>query len=117
MAGWKPGQSGNPQGKASAGSVREKKFLAALERAIAQDDKDRIRKGIEKVLDFYAEGEQWAVEFVAERLDGKPTQQLDMRVERPIRELSDDELADIATSGSAGTADAPSGEKETPQLH
>lgn len=39
---------------------------------------------------------------------GKPQQTVDMTVSRQIaRDLSDDELADIATGSSEGTAEAP----------
>jgi hypothetical protein len=111
--GWKPGVSGNPNG----GNIKMKKFLAALERAIAQDDSKRLRDAVEKVLDLAAAGEEWAVHFLADRLDGKPTQQLDMRVTRPTKELSDDELADIAAGSSAGTSAAPASEEAPTQLH
>lgn len=47
----------------------------ALRMAIAQDDRSRIRKAIEKLLDLAAEGEPWAIKELADRLDGKPVQQ------------------------------------------
>lgn len=68
---FEPGQSGNP-----AGTQREKKFLAALNRAIAQDDGKRLRDAAEKLLDLAAAGEQWAVKELADRTDGKPKQQI-----------------------------------------
>ena len=110
--GWKPGQSGNP-----AGTKREKKFLAALERAIAQDDGKQLREAADAVYKLASEGEEWAIHFIADRLDDKPTQQLDMRVERPSKELSDDELANIAAGSSAGAADAPPSTEKPTQLH
>ena len=110
--GWKPGQSGNP-----AGTKREKKFLAALERAIAQDDGKQLREAADAVYKLASEGEEWAIHFIADRLDGKPTQQLDMRVERPIRELTDDELAEIAAGSGTGTNTPAQSEKEPTQLH
>lgn len=66
---WQPGQSGNPEGRR-----REQKFRAVLDRAILQDDGKRLRDAAEKLLDLAAEGEQWAVKELADRLDGKPTQ-------------------------------------------
>ncbi len=68
---WKPGQSGNPNGAKS-----EKIFLAAVKRAIAQDDGVRLRQAAEALLDHAAAGEYWAINMLADRLDGKPTQQL-----------------------------------------
>jgi Family of unknown function (DUF5681) len=68
---WQPGQSGNP-----GGSKVEKQFLQALKRAIAADDAKRLRAAAEALLDHAAAGEYWAINMLADRLDGKPTQQL-----------------------------------------
>jgi hypothetical protein len=68
---WQPGQSGNP-----TGIVKEKTFRAALDRAIAQDNGKRLRQTMEKLLDMGARGESWAVNIIADRLDGKAAQQL-----------------------------------------
>ena len=70
---WEPGQSGNP-----SGGAKIKVFLAALERAIKQDDGERLRKAAEKVMDLAAQGEPWAVQFLADRTDGKPRQQVEL---------------------------------------
>jgi len=72
---WKPGESGNPNG-----ARKPKKFLAALERALEQDDADRLRSCVEKLLDLAASGEQWAVLFLAERLDGRADQNVSVAV-------------------------------------
>jgi hypothetical protein len=66
------GQSGNPEGRTSA--LPPRPFEAALKRALIQENSHRLRKMAEQVLDLAAEGEQWAVIFVADRLDGKPRQ-------------------------------------------
>jgi hypothetical protein len=66
-----PGQSGNPDG-----SRKHAIWQAALKRAIAQDDGKRLRASAEKLLDLAAEGEQWAVGMLADRLDGKVAQAL-----------------------------------------
>lgn len=66
---FEPGQSGNP-----AGSQKSRRFYAALDRAIAQDDSKRLRDAAEKLLDLAAAGESWAVKELADRLDGKPHQ-------------------------------------------
>lgn len=111
--GWKKGVSGNPNGA----HTKQKKFLATLERVIAQDNAVNLRKAAEKVYELAAAGEEWAVHFLADRLDGKPTQQFDMRVSQPTRELSDNELADIAAGSGAGAAVPQDSQKEPPQLH
>lgn len=85
---FQPGQSGNPNG-----TKREKKFLAALERAIAQDNSQRLRDAAEKVLDMAAAGEAWAVQFIADRLDGKPRQEVELDAVLHDGEVSDKPLS------------------------
>lgn len=51
-------------------------FEQALTRAIKQDDGERLRKAAEQVLDRAADGEAWAINMLADRLDGKPSQQI-----------------------------------------
>ena len=68
---WTQGQSGNPDG-----ARKPKKFMAALERAMALDDAKRLRQCAETVLDLAAAGEQWAVLLLRDTLDGKPAQQV-----------------------------------------
>lgn len=66
---FKPGQSGNPKGGA-----REKVFLKHLMMAITQDDAKRVRQAADQLLSQAAAGEQWAIQMLAERLDGKASQ-------------------------------------------
>lgn len=69
---WEKGESGNPQGRAL-----NKPFLDAVTRAIAQDDGKRLRAAAEKLLNAAEAGEPWALQMVADRLDGKPRQQIE----------------------------------------
>ena len=73
---FKKGQSGNP-----GGQPIEKPFLAALNRAIAQEDSKRLRKSAEKLLDAAAAGEPWAISMLADRTDGKPSQSIDQKTQ------------------------------------
>jgi hypothetical protein len=66
---FQPGKSGNPEGSKDRAA-----FLRVLNRAIAQDDGKRLRDAVEKLLDLASGGEQWAVQMLADRLDGKPAQ-------------------------------------------
>jgi len=70
---WKPGESGNPSGRKP-----ERPFLAALERAIAQGDAKMLRQAAEKLLLAASKGESWAIQQLADRLDGKARQQLEV---------------------------------------
>lgn len=72
---WEKGQSGNPEGA----RVKARRFAAVLDRALIQDElkaaeDQRLRKGIEKVLDKAAEGDLASLQMLADRLDGKPAQ-------------------------------------------
>lgn len=50
----------------------------ALKRAIAQDDGVRLRQAAETLLDRAAEGEGWAIKELADRLDGKAFQSVEI---------------------------------------
>lgn len=96
---WKPGQSGNPEGGAKEQIVR-----AQLMRACVQEDYARVRKLVEKTLDLAAEGEQWAVNFIADRLDGKPRQAVDVDVRRSASDMDDASLTGLIAAGSSSRA-------------
>ena len=66
---FEPGQSGNPSGKAP-----RKIWIAALNRAIAQDDGVKLRSAAEKLLELAAAGDVPALRELGDRLDGKPAQ-------------------------------------------
>lgn len=61
--------------KAAAKGRRVEKLI---ERALLQEDDKRLREGVEKLLDSVSKGERWALEFVTDRLDGKPRQAVDV---------------------------------------
>ena len=81
--------------------------MAALERALAQDDSKRLRNAVETLLDKASQGEPWAIGMLADRLDGKAAQGIDITAEvtsRKAADLSDDRLAEIASaSGQSQT--------------
>jgi hypothetical protein len=52
-----------------------KVFFDALRKAMAEDDHLRVRKAANKLLDLAAEGEHWAIKELADRLDGKSSQE------------------------------------------
>ena len=49
-----------------------------LRQAAAGDDYKRVRQGCEKMLNLYAKGDPFAVTWVRDTLDGRPTQRLDV---------------------------------------
>lgn len=74
---FQPGQSGNPKGRAS-----EKPFRVAIDMELkaAGEDHKKLRAIAKRLLDEAEKGEAWAVKEVADRLDGKPTQIMDVDV-------------------------------------
>ena len=79
---FEPGQSGNPSGKAP-----RKIWIAALNRAIAQDDGVRLRQAAEKLLDLAVGGDVPALRELGDRLDGKPAQSVTIAgdAEQPLK--------------------------------
>jgi hypothetical protein len=65
-------ERGGQIGNNNAG--KNKPFWRAIDKAIAQDNGERLRKAAERLLDLAAQGEQWAVKELGDRLDGKPAQ-------------------------------------------
>lgn len=76
--------AGAPEGNQNA---KGRLFSSALKRAIAQDDGKRLRAAAEKLLDLAEQGEPWAVKELADRLDGKSPQgiQLTGEDEGPVK--------------------------------
>ena len=63
---------GAPLGNRNAS--KSKPFWHAIDRAIAQEDGKRLRDAAEKLLNFAAAGEEWAIKELGDRLDGKCAQ-------------------------------------------
>lgn len=72
------GKRGAPVGNQNAVGGKQKLFDAALRRAIAQDSADRVRAAAESLLNQAANGEQWAIKELGDRLDGKVAQALNI---------------------------------------
>lgn len=60
---------GAPEGNNNAGKGSQ--LSALLRAALNANDRLKMRQGVEKVADAFAEGERWAVEFVFDRFEGK----------------------------------------------
>ena len=60
-----------------------------LRRIVVQDETDRLRKGLERVLTQAATGERWAVEFIRYTLDGKPRQSMAIGADDGLPEAID----------------------------
>ena len=96
--------------------VREA-ILRALEKG-GKSPEEALIPMAEKFVAQAEAGDVASFREIADRLDGKPSQQVEMTVARaPAPELTEDELKRIATGGSAGTAVPAQSEKIVPGLH
>jgi hypothetical protein len=90
---WTKGQSGNPAGK-----TNDKWFADALRRLVSVEDpatkRRRLFRTVEKLLECAENGESWAIQQVADRLDGKPAQESTVNVNNvSADQMNDNELA------------------------
>ena len=111
---WKKGQSGNPGGR----STNDKPLTDALRIAVNETDpvtkKRKLRVIAEKLVECAMGGEPWAVQQVADRLDGKPAQQstVDINDKRDATDWTTAELIAILDDAKVGrkrAAAAPRG--------
>lgn len=72
-------ESGAQPGNNNA--TKNKPWIKALNRAIAQGNPDRLRNIAEKLLTEAEAGESWAIKEVGDRLDGKAAQSIHATVE------------------------------------
>lgn len=99
----------------------DKEFREAVRKAVHETDEGgvkKLRKIAVSLVDAAAGGAPWAVAEVANRLDGRPAQDvhIDQRVTHDLSRISDAELAAILAeeAGSAGSVKAPD---DQGQLH
>lgn len=70
------GQAGAPLGNQNA--TKNRPFWDAVNRAIVQEDGKRLRAAADMLLSAAEAGEPWAIRELADRLDGKPHQSVDV---------------------------------------
>lgn len=94
-----PFEKGNDHGK------KGREFGNALRRALKQHKSgNALRLVADRLIDCAIEGEQWAVRELADRLDGKPQQAVDVTSKgESIAEMSLDDLRQQAAAALAGT--------------
>ena len=75
----KGGQLGNKN------ATKNKPWIGALNKAIAQGDAERLRNIAEKLLKAAEEGEPWAIKELADRLDGRSVQPINASIDATAR--------------------------------
>ncbi len=61
-------------------------LTSMLIKALEDNNKSKLRDGIDKVSSAFADGERWAIEFVFDRAEGKAAQAMTLKgdAENPI---------------------------------
>lgn len=96
--------------------VREA-IMRALEKG-GQPAEEALIPMAEKFIEQAKAGDVASFKEIADRLDGKPAQQVDMTVHRgDPKELSEDELKRIAAGGSARIALPTPSPEESKEVH
>lgn len=120
---FKKGQSGNPGGR-----PKEKQFTEALRLAVhrvCEHDKEG-RKNLtvlgEKLVQFAMEGEGWAFQMIADRLDGKLAQESTVTIDdkREATDWSREELVSFlndARESRQGTTEAVGRSGKSDRIH
>ena len=117
---WKPGQSGNPRGR-----LPEKLFADQLRIVLFEEDKVagkcKMRVIAEKLVEQAMAGEGWAIQQVADRIDGKPAQEQHVCYEKhAASDWTRDELLAIinrdAEAGGNGADPAEGSDGESDSL-
>lgn len=112
---------GAPEGNKNAAKAKE--FETALRRALLQYDKGDVKAGhalrqvADKLVEQALAGAPWAIQHIADRLDGKPTQMAEVKQDvnvnhtgtiehRSVSEIGE-RVADLLAGRAAGDS-APS---------
>jgi hypothetical protein len=93
------------------GSHKEKAFTDALRVAVnrtTEDGKKKLYLIADRLVSEALAGESWAIQQVADRLDGKPAQESTVTMRNvTAREVTDEELDDIIAARGSGGEETP----------
>jgi hypothetical protein len=110
-----------PKGNQNARKAKdwERALRSALE--FYQDDDvpkgQALARAAQKVVKAAVAGDWDAIEHIANRLDGKPTEYHETTHRTAASELSDDELESIATGRSEGAVEPQASETDASSVH
>jgi hypothetical protein len=85
---------------------REKPFTDVLRVALLSGGGRRLRIIAERLAEKAEQGDLQAIQQIADRLDGKPTQAIECG-DAPVEAMTDQQLMAIARSGSRELLDEP----------
>ena len=85
--GWKPGQSGNPNGrKPKIRTIPDILYKIGEEDGTSDGEFSKLDVVLRKVFEFALKGNSWAVQFIADRTEGKAVERIDQTIKQePIQ--------------------------------
>ncbi len=89
---WKPGQSGNPNGRPKTRTLSEELRARLKEQYPGRSDATYGRMVAHKLVDLAIDGEIAAIREVFDRTEGKPKHVVDVNVEERKREMVEDAI-------------------------
>jgi hypothetical protein len=94
---WKPGQSGNPQGRPPNEQTIANALREVGNRIDPKTGKRNVMRLAEVAYELGLGGNVAAINYISERVEGKAVSVIDMKVNRSgFRSMSDAELEEIA---------------------
>mgnify|MGYP005988153813 FL=1 len=92
---WKKGQSGNPNGRPKSGFALNE-YITELANVELEDKKTMLEAVVGKVYEEALDGNMTAISFLADRVLGKPSQQIGIKdvSDEPIKVFDIDGLDD-----------------------
>lgn len=103
-SGGQPGNNNAANGKLCRDALR-KALVVYKSKDRGVKKKQVLAKIFEGLIELALDGERWAIEEISNRLDGKPTEHVEVAdLAITADELSDDQLAAIAASGGTTTS-------------
>jgi len=79
--GWKPGESGNPNGRPpKIRSIPDILHKIGDEEGTVDGNLTKLDVVLRKVFDYALEGKAWAVQFIADRTEGKPREYVEQTI-------------------------------------
>lgn len=99
---FQPGNRANPGGK-----PKDKAFADAVRIAVnreAEDGRKKLMLLADKLCDYAMAGEGWAMQQIADRLDGKPAQSVEMS--GGLNLTHEDALSELDGEGAQDTSSA-----------
>ena len=110
------GQSGNPGGRPTSDKAFADALRIALARRETKGGETQLARIADKLVKCALAGQSWAIQHVADRVDGKPAQESTVNlVSKALTELADAEIAARLEQLRAGGAAALGGDAEAPR--